>query len=128
MNRKGYKSVLAYLDNFLIICDTEQECHQAYQDLIKLLGELGFNINWDKAIGPCHGLTFLGIEIDTVRRQLTLPDRKLCELRLLLCDIMAKRSITKRDLQSLVGKLNFAARGVFGGRTFLRQIIDTVNS
>ena len=62
-----------------------------------------------------------------MRRQLTLPERKLCELRLLLSETTAKRSITKRDLQSLVGKLNFAARVVFGGRTFLRRMIDTVN-
>jgi len=41
---------------------------------------------------------------------------------------MAKQSITKRALQTLVGKLNFAARVVFGGRTFLRRMIDTVNS
>ena len=40
---------------------------------------------------------------------------------------MAKRSTTKRDLESLVGKLNFATRVVFGGRTFLRRMIDIVN-
>ena len=62
-----------------------------------------------------------------MRRQLTLPEHKLCELGLLLRETTAKRSITKRDLQSLVGKLNFAARVVFGGRTFLRRMIDTVN-
>lgn len=127
MDRRGFNTVLAYLDDFLVIGDTEQECKQAYHELIKLLGELGFTINWDKVVGPCQRLIFLGIEIDTVRRQLTLPDRKLCELRLLLNETMAKRSITKRDLQSLVGKLNFAARVVFGGRTFLRRIIDNVN-
>ena len=126
MERRGF-TVLAYVDDFLIIADTKVECQHAYDELIKLLGELGFQINWDKAVGPCQRLTFLGIEIDTVCRQLTLPKRKLCELRLLLSKTMAKRSITKRDLQSLVGKLNFAARVVFGGRTFLRRIIDTVN-
>ncbi|KAL9975581.1 hypothetical protein ACROYT_G012757 [Oculina patagonica] len=126
MERRGF-TVLAYLDDFLIISDTAQECKQAYQELIKLLGELGFQINWNKAVGPCQRLTFLGIEIDTVRRQLTLPERILCELRLLLSETTAKRSITKRELQSLVGKLNFAARVVFGGRTFLRRMIDTVN-
>ena len=62
-----------------------------------------------------------------MRRQLKLPERKLCELRLLLSETTVKRFITKRDLQSLVGKLNFAARVVFGGRTFLRRMIDTVN-
>ena len=63
-----------------------------------------------------------------MKRQLSLPDSKLCELRELLSVSMAKQSITKRELQTLVGKLNFAARVVFGGRTFLRRMIDTVNS
>ena len=94
--------------------------------LIKLLGER-FQIDWDKVVGPCQRLTFLGIEIDTVRRQLSLPERKICELRLLLSETTAKRSNTKQTLQSLVGKLNFAARVVFGARTFLRRMIDTVN-
>ena len=104
------------------------ECELAYYELIKLLTELGFNINWEKAVAPTQRLTFLGIEIDTVLRQLCLPDSKLCELRQLLSDTLLKRSITKRELQSLVGKLNFAARVVFGGRTFLRRIIDVTNT
>ena len=80
MERRGF-TVLAYLDDFLIIADTKVECQQAYEELIKLLGELGFQINWDKAVGPCQRLTFLGIEIDTVRRQLVLSERKLCKLQ-----------------------------------------------
>ena len=52
MDRRGF-TVLAYLDDFLIISDTALECQQAYQELIKLLSELGFQINWDKAVGPC---------------------------------------------------------------------------
>ena len=56
-----------------------------------------------------------------------MPERKQCELRLLLSETTAKRSVTKRDLQSLVAKLIFATRVVFGGRTFLRRMIDTVN-
>ena len=61
-------------------------------------------------------------------RQLCLPESKLCELPELLSDALLKRSITKRDLQRLVGKLNFAVRVVFGGRTFLRRIIDVINT
>ena len=73
MERRAF-TVLAYLDDFLIIADTKVECQHAYEELIRLLGDLGFQINWDKALGPCQRLTFLGIEIDTVRRQLTLPN------------------------------------------------------
>lgn len=84
MERRGF-TVLAYLDDFLIISDTAIGCQQAYDELIKLLGER-FQINWDKVVGPCQRLTFLGIEIDTVHRQLSLSKRKVCELRLLLSE------------------------------------------
>ena len=97
MNHRGF-TVLAYLDDFLIVSDTAVECQLAYQALIKLLSELGFKINWDKAVGPCQQLKFLGIGIDTVRRLLTLPERKLCELRLLLKETTAKRSVAKRQV------------------------------
>lgn len=95
---------------------------------LNLLSELGLIINWEKVIGPTQRLTFLGIEIDTVLRQLCLPESKLCELRELLSDALIMLSITKRELQTLLGKLNFAARVVFGGRTFLRRIIDVMNT
>ena len=88
--------------------------------------ELGFQINSDKAVYPCQRLTFLRIDIDTMRRQLTLPESKLCKLRLLLSETTAKRSITKRYLEPLVGKFYFTVRVVFGGRIFLRRMIDTV--
>ena len=59
MERRGF-TVLAYLDDFLIVADTKVEFQRAYEELIKLLGELGFQINRDKAVGPCQRLTFLG--------------------------------------------------------------------
>ena len=113
MAKRGFHTILAYLDDFLIIGDSKYECELAYQELIQLLSELGFSINWEKAVSPTQRLTFLGIEIDTVLRQLCLPESKLCELRQLLSDTLIKRSVTKRDLQSLVGRLNFPARVLF---------------
>lgn len=119
MAHRGFRTILTYLDDFLIIGDTKHECELAYYELNKLFTELGFNINWEKAVASKQRLTFSGIEIYTVLRQLCLDDSKLCELRQSFSDTLLKRSITKRELQSLVGKLNFAARVVFGGRTFL---------
>ena len=51
MEWRGF-TVLAYLDDFLIITDTKVACQHAYEALIKLLGHLGFQINWDKVVGP----------------------------------------------------------------------------
>lgn len=86
MARRGFHTILAYLDDFLIIGDSKHECELAYRELIRLLSELGFCVNWDKAVGPTQRLTFLGTEVDTMLRQLILPDSKLCELRVILSE------------------------------------------
>ena len=39
-----------------------------------------------------------------------------------------KSRASKRELQALAGKLNWASRVIFGGRTFLRRILDLMNT
>lgn len=51
MARRGY-TVLAYLDDFLIIEASQHRCQAAFDTLIKLLQSLGFTINWTKAVYP----------------------------------------------------------------------------
>lgn len=66
--------------------------------------------------------------IDTVKRELRLPEDRVTELLSLLQRTMSKRKCTKLHLQHLIGKLNWAARVVRGGRTFLRHLITLANS
>ena len=47
MARQGFQTILAYLDDFVIIGDTKAECRLAYHELIRLLCELRFTINWE---------------------------------------------------------------------------------
>jgi hypothetical protein len=44
----------------------------------------------------------------------------------LLEKILRKKAIKRRDLESVAGKLNWIAKVVYGGRTFLRRIIDAI--
>ena len=39
---------------------------------------------------------------------------------------MSKKSATNKQLQQLIGKLNWAARVIRRGRTFLRRLIDVI--
>ena len=93
--------------------------------LISLLRKLGFSINWKKVVDPSQVLVFLGIEIDTVKLELRLPEDKLMQLKDELASFMQSRRASKHQLQSLVGKLNWAAAVVYGGRVFLRRIINS---
>ena len=127
MKRKDF-TVIAYLDDCLLIEDSYERCLESFNTLIDLLQTLGFPINWGKVVYPCQRLIFLGIEIDTILRRLTLPKQKIVEIRDILQLRIRKNKLTKRELQSIIRKLNFAYRVIYGGGTFLRWIIDFCNT
>ena len=124
---RGY-TVLAYLDDFLVIEPTQIQCKAAFDTLLTLLESLGFTVNWTKVVYPAQCLIFLGVEIDTVLCELRLSGDRVSELLSLLKGTSSKRKCTKLHLQRLLGKLNWAARVVRGGRTFLRRLITLANS
>ena len=128
MERRGYQSIIVYLEDFLVIGKTKDECQQAFSALLHLLRNLGFQISWHKVIGPTQKLVFLGVELDTLRCEMALPPGKLAELHQVASRFLTKRRASKKQLQQLAGKLNWACRVVYGGRTFLRVILDMMNS
>lgn len=125
MARRGF-NIVAYLDDFFICESSKARCRKALSCLIFLLRKLGFYINWKKVVDPTQHLTFLGIDINSVSMQLSLPENKLLELRRELASFMGRQRASKQQLQSLAGKLNWAASVVYGGRAFLRRIINAI--
>ena len=128
MSSKGFPGIVVYLDDFLVIAKNKHDCHVALTTLMSLLRKLGFAINYGKVEGPTQRLVFLGIVLDTVQMTLELPDDKMHEFRLQLINIRNKSKVCKRQLQSLLGKLNWATQVIIGGRTFLRKIIDAITA
>jgi hypothetical protein len=92
--------------------------------VINLIESLGLLINWSKTCEPSQLMTYLGIQIDCVNRRLTLPDEKLEKFRVLVDEWSRRKRVTKLELQGFLGKLNWAARVVRGGRTFLHRLIN----
>lgn len=119
MGRRGFTSVVVYPDDFLVIAPTQEACQLAFSTLLQLLQDLGFSISWHKVVQPTQKLVFLGVEIDTVHFSLSLPASKLTELQRVVSNFLNKRQVNKKQLQQLAGKLNWACRVVYGGRTFL---------
>lgn len=70
----------------------------------------------------------MGLEIDSLNFEIRLPEDKLIKLRQTISAFKGKRTATLRELQSLIGLLNFACAVVPPGRTFLRRIIDLTKS
>ena len=128
MARKGFDLTIVYLDDFLIISKSKDVCAEALKTLILLLRKLGFMIHWGKVVDPTTCITFLGIELDSVKMALRLPEEKLLALKEELQGSLGRNRFTKRQLQSLAGRLSWAASVVKGGRVFLRRIFNTIGA
>ena len=127
MGKKGHHNIIVYLDDFLVVAPTKQECSNSMNVLISLLRKLGLAINWKKVDDPCNIITFLGIQLNSVNLSLSLPEPKLMELKHLLDSFKSKVRASKKQLQSLAGKLNWACRVVRGGRVYLRRVLNLMN-
>ena len=58
MARCGFRAVVNYLNEFLIIGSTKEECQQGLVTLINVLHYLGFNVSWHKVVSPTQRITF----------------------------------------------------------------------
>lgn len=127
MADKGYEAIISYLDDFLLITKTYDECICTLNVLLRLLRQLGFHINYNKMEGPSQCLTFLGVVFNSVSMTLSIPEDKMKECFGIMQSVIVRRKVNKRDIQSLVGKLNWLSQIIYGGRNHLRRLIDKCN-
>ena len=84
------------------------ECARSLETLLDACKELGIPVAAHKCTGPqMHWpnnmpIVFLGIRIDTVSMEITLPEEKLDQVKSLLA---AWKGSTRRELQPLIGHL-----------------------
>ena len=97
MFRNGITWGIHYLDDYLF-CGTpdSKECLRNLDVALYTCKVLGVPVAINKVEAPTTSLTFLGIEIDTVKGQLRLPADKLGRLKDMLASWVARRSCTKK--------------------------------
>lgn len=128
MAKRGFDTVVVYLDDFLIACPTFEGCLLAYNTLITLLRHLGFHINWKKVVDPCRRLVFLGVTIDTSQGTISLGRDKVQQLADIILTFLHRTRASRKQLQSLAGKLSWAAAVIPWSRLHLRSIFDLIST
>ena len=120
---KGCGPMCHILDDFLLVTQDTYDADIKLPTFLDMCVEVGIPIVAAKTErGTC--LIFMGIEMDTVAMEARLPEEKLVRCRALLKKFQQKKSITARQLQSLLGLLNFACTVVVPGRAFLRRMFQ----
>jgi hypothetical protein len=127
--KEGVEFIFHYLDDFAVLGRAEtQECLQSLLTLKRICAVLGIPLTDEKQDGPTAVITLLGIIIDTLKGELRLPEDKLQRLIQATTEWANRRSCIRKELESLVGTLSYAAKVIHPGRSFLGRAIGLLST
>ena len=125
MIKHGVSSVAHYLDDYITLgAPGSLECKQNLDRMIATCEHTGTPLEVNKCEGPSTTNVFLGLELDSLKLEIRLPEPKLHRLQTLLKEWEGKRAGKKRELLSLIGYLHHAAKAVRQGRSFLQRLLN----
>ena len=131
INNKFDLVTIHYSDDYLTISPANLSLALTQkQTILHTFRDLNIPVSEDKTMGPATSLPYLGIQLDTVAMIMAVPDDKLQATLTMLPKWIGRKTATKQQLLSLIGKLNHISIVVRPGRLFLRRLIDlstTVN-
>ena len=87
-----------------------------------MCSEVGVPNKSEKTESASTCLTFMGLVLDSTAMEARLPLDKVEKLRISLAHHARKCKIKVKELQSLLGLLNFCCKVVIPGRCFLRRL------
>ncbi|KAN0045076.1 hypothetical protein ACTA71_006604 [Dictyostelium dimigraforme] len=122
MLRDTNVSVIAYLDDLLIVAPTKEECLTNLKKTMDLLLKLGFKLNLEKSIlEPTQSITFLGLEIDSLSMKLLVPKEKKKSVIKEIRNFLKLDQCSPRKLAGLKGKLIALKDAIIPFRLYTRQ-------
>lgn len=126
IQKLGCRGVVHILDDFLFLEKSSEECQESLDKFLNFCSDVGVPIARDKTYCPSQVMEFVGITLDTIKMEARLPLDKILKCQSLLQEFLVKRSCKKREMESLIGYLNFTCSVVLPGRAFLRRLISLI--
>lgn len=128
VSQEGVEYIFHYLDDFAVLGPAgSQACLQGLLTLKRICAVLGIPLAEDKQDGPTAVMILLGIIIDTLKGELRLPADKLQRLIQATTEWASRKSCTRKELESLVGTLSYAAKVIQPGRSFQSRAISLLS-
>ena len=101
-----------------------RQCELALNSFMVLAESIGIPIKQEKTVllNTCFQLHSL--EVCTQNMEIRLPHDKTRKALLLIEQLGKGRTVTLKQLESIICTLNFTTKAVIPGHTFLRRLID----
>ena len=118
---------MSYIDD-LLGAELPSKAENSFKYMVKLLRDLNIPISESKLTAPTTVITCLGIEVNSVKATLSIPNDKLKDI-LQECQLFKQRTqFTRKQLQSIIGKLMFVNKVVKPARLFVNRLLNTLRS
>lgn len=127
-NNYAIPHLIHLLDDFLKISSPDAIPSAHIITVQNVFSALGIPIAQEKTAGPATSIEFLGINLDSIKFQASLPKEKIDRIILVSSTLLEKTSCSKRELLSLLGHLNFAMRIIPQGRPFISHLLSLASS
>lgn len=114
-----------FLDDLVLVLDADHDPDLEFATALELFRQLGLPIAYDKLQPPSKVITYLGIKIDLTIRELSIPARKIDEFLALIHSVTNCDSISMKEFQSIIGKINFFSKVVKPARLFMARALAT---
>ena len=103
--------LIKYLDDFFLVALPNSDvCSNKLSTCKAICAELGVPLAEEKTLGPLTVITFLGIELDSVKFEARSPVPKLVKAKSAVNKFLSLKSATKRQLLSLIGYLQHCCK------------------
>ena len=122
LRQKGVR-VIVYLDDWLVWADSVEQCLIDTQVLLQVLDARGFKVNLQKSrLTPQRRFEWLGVLWDTSTQLVSLPEDKVLSMTQDLLSFLNKTWVTRREVERVLGKLQFASLVDPIGKNLLKNL------
>ena len=116
-------AILIYQDD-LAGAEVQEKADVAYSLLDRFCERTDISESKEKACAPSTKMIFVGVLFDTIKMTLEISPGRLVEIRTLVSEWLKKTHATRKELQSLLGKLSFVSSCVGPGRIFVQRLLS----
>ena len=115
-------NTLVYLDDFIIISKSFEQCLQHSNFVRATLVELGFVLSDKSLPKPVQQVQFLGVNLNSVQMSVSLPLDKINKISNLARNLLEAQEASQQELHQLLGYISFAILCVTEARLYSRGL------
>lgn len=123
----GYTAII-YLDDIILLGRNKEETEAAFKAALELLCELGLPVSERKLQPPSQCATWLGVDVDVPARELRITKQKIDDTLEVVDKLLGQRSLTRKQLRSVLGKLHHVSKTVRPGRLFVARLLEALRA